>query len=52
MIKDNSIAMNDGLKLSGRGIELVNQLCDTLEYQEKGTLVTASYIWHNKMAFK
>ncbi|MFT4966131.1 MAG: two-component sensor histidine kinase, partial [Colwellia sp.] len=46
VIKDNSIAINDGLKLSGRGIELVNKLCDTLEYQEKGTLVTASYIWH------
>jgi len=47
VMKDNSIAMNDGLKLSGRGVELVNQLCDTLEYQEQGTLVTASYIWHN-----
>ena len=46
VIKDNSIAMNDGIKLSGRGVELVNQLCDTLEYQETGTLVTASYIWH------
>ena len=46
VIKDNSIAINDGLKLSGRGVELVNKLCDTLEYQEKGTLVTASYIWH------
>ncbi|PKI16145.1 ATP-binding SpoIIE family protein phosphatase [Colwellia sp. 12G3] len=46
VIKDNSIAMKDGLKLSGRGVELVNQLCDTLEYQDKGTRVTASYIWH------
>ena len=47
VFKDNSIAMNDGLKLSGRGVELVNQLCDTLDYQEQGTLVTASYIWHD-----
>ena len=47
IFKDNSIAMNDGLKLSGRGVELVNQLCDTLDYQEQGTLVTASYIWHD-----
>ena len=31
--------------LSGRGIELVNQLSDTLEYQENGTLVEAVYIW-------
>ncbi|MCP4321231.1 MAG: SpoIIE family protein phosphatase [Alteromonadales bacterium] len=47
VMKDNSNAMNDGVKLSGRGVELVNQMCDTLEYQEEGTLVTASYIWHD-----
>ncbi|ALO34946.1 histidine kinase [Colwellia sp. MT41] len=47
VMKDNSMAMNDGLKLSGRGVELVNQLCDTLDYQEQGTLVIASYIWHD-----
>jgi CheY-like chemotaxis protein len=47
VIKNNSLAVNDGIKLSGRGVELVNQLCDTLEYQEQGTLVTASYIWHD-----
>ncbi|KGJ87672.1 SpoIIE family protein phosphatase [Colwellia psychrerythraea] len=47
VIKDNSIAMNNGIKLSGRGVELVSQLCDTLEYQEQGTSVTANYIWHN-----
>jgi hypothetical protein len=47
VMKHNSIAMNDGVKLSGRGVELVNQLCDTLEYQDQGTLVTASYIWHD-----
>lgn len=33
------------IKLSGRGIELVHQLCGTLDYQENGTSVTASYIW-------
>jgi CheY-like chemotaxis protein/anti-sigma regulatory factor (Ser/Thr protein kinase) len=46
VVKNNSLAMNDGVKLSGRGVELVNQLCDTLEYQEKGSSVTANYIWH------
>jgi len=46
VLKDNSHAMVDGVQLSGRGVELVNQLCDTLEYEEQGTLVTASYIWH------
>jgi len=48
VIKANSVAIEDGIKLNGRGVELVNQLCDTLEYQEEGTLVTASYIWRNK----
>lgn len=48
LIKTNSVAVDHGVKLSGRGVELVNQLCDTLEYQEEGTLVTASYIWRNK----
>jgi CheY-like chemotaxis protein/two-component sensor histidine kinase len=47
IMKDNSVAMNQGVKLSGRGVELVNQLCDTLEYEEQGTFVTASYIWHD-----
>lgn len=46
-MKTNNIAESDGTKLSGRGVELVNQLCDTLEYLEHGTSVTASYIWHD-----
>lgn len=32
-------------RFSGRGIELIEQLCDTLEYQENGTVVEASYVW-------
>jgi len=32
-------------QLSGRGIELVKQLCERLTYQERGTLVEASYTW-------
>ena len=47
VMKTNNIAELDGMKLSGRGIELVHQLCDTLEYLEQGTSVTASYIWHD-----
>ncbi|MBL4764145.1 MAG: SpoIIE family protein phosphatase [Colwellia sp.] len=47
VLKNNSLAQNEGIKLSGRGIELVNQLCDTLDYQEKGTFVEASYVWYN-----
>jgi len=48
VMKNNSLAIGHGIQLSGRGIELVNQLCDTLEYQEEGTLVTANYIWRNE----
>jgi CheY-like chemotaxis protein len=33
------------LQLSGRGIELVEQLCDSLDFQEKGEVVEASYVW-------
>ncbi len=46
VIRDNSVAVESGASLSGRGIELVNQLCDTLEYQNAGATVTASYVWH------
>ncbi|WP_448548650.1 ATP-binding SpoIIE family protein phosphatase [Thalassotalea fusca] len=35
-------------ELSGRGIELVKQLCDSLEYKEGGSLVEARYIWRNE----
>jgi len=45
LIKKNSTDIEHNVKLSGRGIELVNQLCDTVEYQENGTLVTASFVW-------
>ena len=47
VLKGNSCAQSEGLILSGRGIELVNQLCDTLDYQDNGTLVSANYVWHN-----
>ncbi len=32
-------------ELSGRGIELVSKLCETLNYHENGTSVEASYLW-------
>lgn len=48
VIKNNSEKNQNGEALKGRGIELVNQLADTLEYQENGTLVEATYIWHSK----
>jgi serine phosphatase RsbU (regulator of sigma subunit)/two-component sensor histidine kinase len=43
--KNNSLNFTKNNELSGRGLELVNQLTETLEYQENGTLVEASYIW-------
>jgi hypothetical protein len=33
------------LELSGRGIELVEQLCDSLDFQDNGNVVEASYVW-------
>jgi len=33
--------------LSGRGIGLVEQLCESLEYKEGGSLVEACYVWRN-----
>ena len=44
--KNNSIDIENSLSLSGRGLELVNQLSETLEYQEDGTLVVATYVWN------
>ncbi len=32
-------------QLSGRGIELLTQLCQELKYSENGTLVQASFFW-------
>ena len=47
VLKNRSNVASGSQKLSGRGVELVEQLCDTLEYHDNGTLVTASYIWNN-----
>lgn len=33
-------------KLSGRGIHLLEQLCETLVYSNNGCTVEASYVWH------
>lgn len=41
---ENNMPLNISL-LSGRGIDLVAQLCDSLHYQNNGTTVDASYIW-------
>lgn len=32
-------------QLSGRGIQLVSQLCESLQYFERGSQVQASYVW-------
>jgi len=50
VLKNNRCAQNENIRLSGRGIELVNQLCDTLDYQKNGTFVVASYVWCNDKA--
>jgi len=38
---------NIGKQLSGRGIELVEKLADSLEYFDDGRTVDASYLWAN-----
>ena len=43
--KQRANKINDAPMLSGRGIELVEQLCESLEYKDNGTLVEASYVW-------
>jgi len=43
--KNRSAEASPKLKFSGRGIDLVEQLCDSLDYQENGTVVEASYVW-------
>ena len=35
----------DMLMLCGRGIDLVQQLCEKLEYQDRGRKVQATYVW-------
>jgi len=46
VLKNSLSTKTEGIQLSGRGINLLNQLCDTLDFQDGGTFVIASYIWH------
>ena len=45
--KFKKISLVDGnrIALSGRGLALVNELVETLQYHENGSLVEAAYIW-------
>jgi CheY-like chemotaxis protein/anti-sigma regulatory factor (Ser/Thr protein kinase) len=45
VLKNEYIKNDTELVYSGRGLLLVEQLCDTLEYKEQGTLVEAEYIY-------
>lgn len=40
-----NLGMSHKKQLSGRGIILVKQLCESVDYLENGSLVNASYIW-------
>jgi two-component sensor histidine kinase len=43
---ENKAAKSDEASmLSGRGIVLVEQLCDSLDFQGKGNIVEVSYVW-------
>jgi len=41
-------SLDDNAGLSGRGIELIKQICQTVEYNEKGNEVTAVYSFAKK----
>jgi DNA-binding response OmpR family regulator len=43
--KEGINAKVENNQFSGRGIKLIDKLCDTIEYSEGGTLVEASYVW-------
>jgi len=43
--KDKAVNSFDKPLLSGRGIDLVQQLCDRLDFQGKGNVVEVSYVW-------
>lgn len=42
----SSLKSDGGNDYSGRGLKLVETLCDTLEYREPGNCVLATYRWH------
>lgn len=46
-ISKQATSSESSIKLSGRGIELLEKLCESLEYFDNGTSVQASYVWHN-----
>ncbi|WP_286235706.1 ATP-binding SpoIIE family protein phosphatase [Thalassotalea sediminis] len=46
MIRDHQMQQEERSKLSGRGIHLVSQLCESLQYFDQGNQVQASYVWN------
>jgi len=45
VFKKSNVANGDTLAYRGRGILLVEQLCETLEFKENGSTVQAVYLW-------
>lgn len=45
VFKNNNVANGDTLAYRGRGILLVEQLCETLEFKKNGSTVQAVYLW-------
>ena len=43
----NSISHKDSKDFSGRGLPLIFNLCDSVNYRENGTEVEAIYLWDN-----
>lgn len=45
--KNIDLPIGSNIELSGRGINLVEQICESISFSEAGTLIEASYIWTN-----
>jgi len=43
--EDKAEKLGEASMLSGRGIVLVEQLCDSIDFQGKGNIVEVSYVW-------
>jgi CheY-like chemotaxis protein/anti-sigma regulatory factor (Ser/Thr protein kinase) len=44
--RDNALSYDAEKQFSGRGILMLEQLCESLIYRENGTVVEASYVWN------
>ncbi len=44
--KKNQVSLEKNIGNSGRGIQLLDSMCEKIEYLDKGNVVEATYRWH------